>query len=82
MGELGEIVPPQNVIATLKEIILNNNEYKKDSNFVQEFLSTVVIERQEKLKFEQEKELKFEQERLRLDQEKEKLRLDQKKRKT
>ena len=64
MGELGEIVPPQNVIATLKEIILNNNEYKKDLNFVQEFLSTVVIERQEKLKFEQEKELNLKKESL------------------
>ena len=59
MGELGEIVPPQNVIATLKEIILNNNKYKNDPNFVQKILSMVIIERRErekmKLKFEQKK---------------------------
>ena len=73
--ELSEIVPPESTIATLKEIILNSNEYKKDPTFVQEILSTVVIERQEKLKFEQEKELKLEEEKLRLDQEK--LKLDQ-----
>ena len=62
--ELGEIVPPESTIATLKEIILNSNEYKKDPNFVQKILSTVVIERQErekmKLKFDQEKQNKKE----------------------
>ena len=59
--ELDEIVPRDSTIATLKEIILNSNELKKDPNFVQEILSTIVIERQEKLKFEQEKEFKFEE---------------------
>ena len=58
--EIGEIVPAECTIAVLKDIILNSNEYKKDPNFVQEILSMVVIERQErekmKLKFEQEKE--------------------------
>ena len=48
----------------MKEIILNSNEYKKDPNFVQKILSTVVIERQErekmKLKFDQEKQNKKE----------------------
>ena len=72
--ELDEIVPRDSTIATLKEIILNSNEYKKDPNFVQEILSTVDNERQKrekmKLKFEQEKELKFEEERLRLQKEK------------
>ena len=70
--ELGELVPPESAIATLKDIILNSNEYNKYPNFVQEILSTVVIERQEKLKFKQEKELKLEKEELRLDQENEK----------
>ena len=45
---LGKIVPPESTIVTLKEIILNSNEYKKDPNFVQEILSTVVIVRQKK----------------------------------
>ena len=52
----------------MKDIILNSNEYKKDPNFVQNIRSTVVIERQEKLKIEEEKE----EEKLRLDQEKKK----------
>ena len=68
-------------IATLIETILSSNECKKDPNFVQENLSTVVIERQErekmKLKFEQERELeeekfKLAQEKLKFDQEKKK----------
>ena len=53
--EIGEIVPAKSTIAVLKAIILNSNECKKDTNFVQEILSTVFIERQErdkmKLKF-------------------------------
>ena len=75
--EFGKTVPPESTIATLKEIILNSNEYKADPNFVQEILSTVVIERKEIFKFEQENELKLEEEKLRLDQEK--LRLYQEK---
>ena len=64
--EIAEIIPPESTIATLKNIILNSNEYKKDPNFVHEIPSTIVTERQEKekmkLKFGQEKELKLEEE--------------------
>ena len=45
-----EIIPFECTIPTLKDIILNSKKYKKDQIFVQEILSTVVIERQEREK--------------------------------
>lgn len=67
--ELGEIIPPECTIATLKEIILNSNEYKNDPNFVQEILSTAVVERQEKEKLKVEQEKDLQQQKLKLEQE-------------
>ena len=59
-GKNWRIIPPEFTIATLKEIILNSNECKKDLNFVQEIQWMVVIERKErqkmKLKHNEEKE--------------------------
>ena len=48
--EIGEIIPLECASATLKDIILNSNEYKKDPNFVEEIRSTVVTKTQKRKK--------------------------------
>ncbi|GFW34554.1 uncharacterized protein TNCV_951841 [Trichonephila clavipes] len=44
-AEIGEEIPSNITIAGLKDLILNSNDYKKDPEFVQEFLRNVVSER-------------------------------------
>ncbi|XP_035220082.1 uncharacterized protein LOC118193149 [Stegodyphus dumicola] len=75
--EIGECLPPTATIAGLKEIILNSAEYKKDPEFVQDFLSTAISGRKllEQRQIEKDK-LNYELQKLRIEQELQKTKMD------
>ncbi|GFY23101.1 integrase catalytic domain-containing protein [Trichonephila clavipes] len=60
-GDIGEVIPAKVTISYLKNLILNSDEYKKDSDFVTSVLITTVEDRKQRLE-EKERQKQYETE--------------------